>query len=439
MSEGRHDFEAFAEDFAGNVGVSPTWSLMIDRTPPPAPAQIAVDSFDADAKQLTVSWETGDDPPLPTGQPGSGDAQVEVRFQRPGKPWSDWHQTDDDSLEIDDVADGDVLQLEARSIDNVGNVSDVAGASVTAMAAGSFTDFPIGSADGANVIATVQLRTTDGDLVPVGGLPVQLTDADSNPRAVLTDDDGNAYFTASESASYRLKPIQSGGVAISGDETFYLHAGEVIHRTFILDPSVSTRRVRSPGTSPSGPKDFFRCIKEIPIKVCISFFGDALRATFAATVLFGYEAKGDVPDSTLANAFKHAYAVARFARTMRTKYPDDPIHWAYEVDDEKSPSVDVRRASFMDTNNNLVGYNLVARYRPNKNVRQLCDSIRAKTRRALLLHFDEPNGDSVALLPKDERQQLAYIVSPSQKAIEAKWFPNYQPCTYALTRYDQVD
>lgn len=92
----------------------------------------------------------------------------------------------------------------------------------------------------------------------------------------------------------------------------------------------------------------------------------------------------------------------------------------------------------MDTNNNLVGYNLVARYRPGKNVRQLCDSIRAKTRRALLLHFDEPDGDSVAMPPKDERQQLAYIISPSRKAVEAKWFPDNQPCTYALTRYDQI-
>jgi hypothetical protein len=85
-----------------------------------------------------------------------------------------------------------------------------------------------------------------------------------------------------------------------------------------------------------------------------------------------------------------------------------------------------------------VGYNLVVRYRADKNVRQLCDSIRAKTRRALLVHFDEPDGDAVALPPTNERQRLIYIVSPSRKAVEAKWFPDNQPCTYALTRYEEV-
>ncbi|MDX6411368.1 MAG: hypothetical protein QOE91_884, partial [Gaiellaceae bacterium] len=128
-----------ASDPAGNVGVGPGWSVLVDRTGPDAPSGLSITSYDAETHTATVAWEAnGDDPNLPTGEPGSGVAGVEYRYQLNGGDWTDWKDPDageDDTItpgfDVPGANPGDVIGVETRETDAVGNIGPVAAASLT--------------------------------------------------------------------------------------------------------------------------------------------------------------------------------------------------------------------------------------------------------------------------------------------------------------------
>jgi hypothetical protein len=113
----------------------------------------------------------------------------------------------------------------------------------------------------------------------------------------------------------------------------------------------------------------------------------------------------------------------------------------HELDDRKSPDIAVRRSSFMDTNNNFVGYNYT-KANPTLNGAQLCNAMRTKTKYARLARY-AAGSDEVPVPPDGERTQLIYNlahdanVDGGEGPTHVRYFTGFRPCSYAERRYDQ--
>ena len=119
--EGAIAFGERANDLAGTIGTSDDWTVYIDRTPPTAPSQIAEQAFEAGSGTVLVGWTDGVDPDLPDGNPGSGVGSYDFRYQVNGGTWSDWQNADGGAQVPAQL--GQTVNMEVRSIDDVGNYS----------------------------------------------------------------------------------------------------------------------------------------------------------------------------------------------------------------------------------------------------------------------------------------------------------------------------
>ena len=448
VEDGTYTVFAYAKDQLGHAASS-SWSITVDRRPP-APTEIELEAFDDDHGSATIGWNTDDDPAGPNPAQGS-----EVRYRLASGDWSAWQEAQSDLIQIAGMATNAVIELQVRAVNEAGVVSSAVAETVTT---GVFDadshDFPAGDSVGANAEITVELRATDGTLVPVGGLPITATDATGARTTMLSREDGVAYFHGLSPGEYTVVPAQAGGVSPTTSDHFTVVAEQRTEHHMVLEidepPAATSARLQVP----SGVNDLLACIDDlgIPLKVCSQFLGDALRATFVTNVLFATDSQGPyggVPDDTRANAFRHSYAVSRFVRTMLTTFKDDgPVTWAYqfarahELEDRESPFVDVRRSSFMDTNNNLVAYNYATAH-PTRNGTQLCSTMRTKSKHARLAHYFDSSTDEIPVPPDNERTRLIYNlpfnpdVAGTGNPDDPGIFPESKPCKYALARYDQ--
>lgn len=127
--EGAHPFDATARDRVSNPSIS-TVTPYIDRTAPAPPSSVSADfQYDPDAglpNPATLIWQLSVDPPLPDGTPGSGWLRDEVRWSLDGSAYNEWRVNATGSVLVDDDAYPDEqISLQIRSIDAVGNVSDI--------------------------------------------------------------------------------------------------------------------------------------------------------------------------------------------------------------------------------------------------------------------------------------------------------------------------
>lgn len=439
VDDGTYVVVATATDQIGHSATS-SWNVTVDRRPP-EPTDVQLEDYDDEASVATIGWNTDSDP-----EPATPPYSSEVRYRTGAGAWSAWQSTQSDLLEVLDVLAGTVIDLEVRTINSLGVASPTSSQSITATVYDSLTqDFPEGDAHGAVAAVTVVLHTTDGTIQPVGGLPVTVTDQAGARTTILTGEGGVAYFHGLTPGPHHVMPAQAGGVtATTSDELVIPAAGRAEHRMeLVIDDDNDSLATRAADSSPDGPKDFMRCVADIPVRICTQFIGDGLRAIFVAEVLFGGR-----PDQYRADAFKHSYAVSRFTRTMLTKFKDDgPVSYAYafarghELDDRQSSDIRVRRASFMDTNNNFVGYNYTRKH-PTRNGNQLCSTMRGKSKNARYARY-RTGQDEVGVPPDGERTRLIFN-NPFQpgragtgKPQDAGFYPEFKPCKYAHERYDQ--
>ena len=127
LAEGRHAMRPAARDDEQHRATGEPWSITIDRTPPPAPENVRLERFGAAAPAVaTFGWDVPPDPDLPGGVPGSGVARSEVRYGVNGSVYGGWAASEEDGIDIAEVRQGDVVDLQVRSVDAVGNVSEVA-------------------------------------------------------------------------------------------------------------------------------------------------------------------------------------------------------------------------------------------------------------------------------------------------------------------------
>ena len=347
-----------------------------------------------------------------------------------------------------------MIAVELRTIDTVGNASPVTSGSVTAAVSDAdWADFPVGVASGADAAVAVVLHMPSGTAIPAAGLPVTVTDPGGQHATVLTDGTGTAYFHGLATGDHLANAAQAAGTEEVSDQHLWINPGvRTEHRidlrlTGVAYPAPGLAAASSTDDFPDGVQEIADCLQNFPVAICYQWLGDALRATSVANTLFGVS--GGVPDSTRANAFKHSYSVAMFTRTMLTKFSGaGPAHWGYdyarlhELSDRASGDIEIRRASFMDTNNNLVAYNFV-RDHPSRNTAQLCSTLRTAARNARYVRF--PAGaDDVSVPPNDDRTRLMFIrpyssgLDGSGNPVDAGFFPESKPCKYALQRYAEL-
>lgn len=155
LPEGRSDFVSKAEDVAKNPGTGREWSLLVDRTGPSAVNGVGVDGYDPATRVATVAWDTGDDPPLPTGEDGSGIDKVEFRYQVNGGAWGAWTDPDEgaDSVtpgfDAPDTGPGAVINVEVRETDAVANAGTIVAATTSVVGdEPSFADLPVDEGPG---------------------------------------------------------------------------------------------------------------------------------------------------------------------------------------------------------------------------------------------------------------------------------------------------
>ena len=127
LAEGRHMVRAAARDDERHRATGAPWSVVIDRTAPPAAENVRLERFSGRGVPVaTFGWDVPADPDLPGGVPGSGVARSEVRYSVNGSDFGPWAPSAEDSLDIAGLQLGDTVGLQVRAVDAVGNVSGVA-------------------------------------------------------------------------------------------------------------------------------------------------------------------------------------------------------------------------------------------------------------------------------------------------------------------------
>lgn len=129
LPEGVQTFFPRATDAVGSVTDGSQWSVIVDRTPPAIPENPVVDSVDG--SKANVDWQESEDPDLPDGTPGVGLDHYEVRTRTNGADWTLWADSPDPTAQIEPAQTGDLVDLEVRAVDGVGNTSNVASRTFT--------------------------------------------------------------------------------------------------------------------------------------------------------------------------------------------------------------------------------------------------------------------------------------------------------------------
>jgi hypothetical protein len=190
LAEGRHQFRETATDLAGNAGASDTWSVFVDRTPPSLASNFDA-LLDPGTGAARVTWDGAADPDLIDGSPGSGLAGYRVRYSREGGPWTDWQDQADTGIDVPDSHGGERIDIEVRSVDAVGNLSEAATATV-------FVEANLTSdAGGPAVYADDELAIRDGDYVGTGELNLLV-------GATGTEDDGVSQLSVEGQDGHRI-------------------------------------------------------------------------------------------------------------------------------------------------------------------------------------------------------------------------------------------
>ncbi len=129
--EGLYDYRVNTIDGDDERTNGPLWRLAIDRTGPNIAGMSAGASVPEGETTATVGWSGAVDPPLPDATPGSGLGEHAYRFRRSGGAWSAWQPTAGHSFALPGSHEGEVVDLEVKPFDRIGNAGSVFATQVT--------------------------------------------------------------------------------------------------------------------------------------------------------------------------------------------------------------------------------------------------------------------------------------------------------------------
>lgn len=395
LPEGMSTLSLRSVDGAGNESAPQTIRVVIDRTPPPTPNDARVSSYDSTSNVLEVLWETADDPDI--GQDnGAGVATSEVRYRLPGRlDYSSWSEDEADVLKLANVQHQAAIDVQLRSVDQVGNVSAVSTHQIVA-------DAPEASSDQgtARLALDLTMIADDGSTLPASGTPVSLEGVNVD-RQLETDAQGEVVFNQLPAGQYTVDPLADPG----GTPPFTAQ---------VADGSTTTQSATiSAGYAPSDAETRF-CATNA--SYCAGFRSDVGEAEDKAARLFTQPEPGS--ENTRTNAFKHAYWHALMVNTIAQNnlLDDDKFYKArefgnaHEADSRSSSELGKRRATAMDDHNNAIGYQWGVRNSPggsgNHNDEYFCWSIRSQVKRAKKGEFRGSRSSRMLGVPS---MQIAYL------------------------------
>ena len=146
------------------------------------------------------------------------------------------------------------------------------------------------------------------------------------------------------------------------------------------------------------------------------------------------------------NAFQHSFGTAYAVRIAEKEFnvfqeviaPEVVLDIIMSLEDKyrNSPDLSKRRGSYLDRNNNNVGFNFQQTKR-SYSAPMLCSSMRSKSFNARKVSF--PNGgDSLPgnPTPRDQTRLIYTNSEPPNLARPSTAFPANHPCTYAFKKTD---
>lgn len=211
--EGRHTFTSATNGRTTNANNSSV-SMSIDRTAPaPPPFESLEAIFDDEDGVAQISWQPGADPNLPDGTAGSGTTSFEYRFRQDGGSWTNWTPTSENGFESGPSAIGQQIEVEVRSVDDVGNTSDPLSSSVS-VSAGACYD---GDADGDDSIGVGLHQGMLQDNAEV----ISFTLAQSVSQATLlsTLPTGADVVSAIERSDLPYSSVHTTGLALAEEQS----------------------------------------------------------------------------------------------------------------------------------------------------------------------------------------------------------------------------
>lgn len=125
VPEGEQTIRAAADDDEEHHATSDGWKVLVDKTPPNVAAGFTLSYFDPEdvGASATVTWSEGSDPDLDDGKPGAGIELTEVRYRVNSGPFGAWEESASGDVAVEGGSDDDVITIEVRATDAVGNVS----------------------------------------------------------------------------------------------------------------------------------------------------------------------------------------------------------------------------------------------------------------------------------------------------------------------------
>jgi YD repeat-containing protein len=411
LPEGATPLRTRATDGAGNSASTNLYTLLVDRTPPPQATPAEVIDFDAPTRMATIGWESaGEDPRLPTGEPGSGYDQSRFRYRRAGGAWTAWTATtQDNSFGMVEVDAGDVVEVEVQLVDAVGNTSNATVTTVTIAQPAAEESLEFGTVPPGHGTITYTLHlfaegVTDADdhTVPASSAQVVFEAADGQQAVRATDSDGVAKLSGVAPGTYRVFPrdsAESAETVVVPDQAPDPNAGS----------SAAAQKTITIAGYEATPEEKKFCLRHLLF--CRQFRKDAQRAAFYTAVNFTEpEARSE---GTKMNAFKHVLWVSMMVRSIYHSdlLDDDDVRYAYDFaraheSESRKGDIDNRRNSKMDFHNNGIGYDTGRAHARKHNDKWLCNRARGYVRGGGLFKFRR---DSTRWRRAPGKRRLAWI------------------------------
>lgn len=409
LPEGVHWFEPAAIDGAGIFGDdwNAHWHVIVDRTGPAAATDLEEVEYETSGR-TRIAWEAGQDPDIAPEIEGSQTDSSLFRYRVNGGIWSDVRASVDEDIVYDSLNIGDVVEMEIRTVDAVGNVGPSYFDSVVIADINDPSDEERGAETGSiTVNASLIVQGSDQRIVvPLPDETISISTASGTFVEAVTKQDGVANVPG--------VPVGTNEVAIVDSTTGEQLSVEKPVVVTKNDNSVVSLNVISAASGGPVKNKAWWCADPHHTNYCPYFYADQDKAVRYTKRIFAAHDHPDA-DGYRGNSFQHSYWVALMMNSIKHTPVFPPENIAYAIAfanlDElitlnESPEVKKRQHSRMDLHNNASGFEAFFEEANLHSDSFYCKKLRRKARSAKFVKF---YADSDVTVNEPSTSRLMYI------------------------------